>query len=57
MNTEHTCNVCACTFSDMEGGVHGEFGSIPVSFCPTCLSCMCDMVHQIAEFDQEELDQ
>ena len=45
--TEHKCSVCQYKFTDDEGGVHGEFGIIPVSFCPTCFSCMCDMVEQL----------
>ena len=45
---EHKCSVCQCDFTDDEGGVHGEFGIIPVSFCPTCFSCMCDMAEQLA---------
>ena len=47
MTTEHKCSVCQYEFTDDEGGVHGEFGIIPVSFCPTCFCCMCDMVEQL----------
>jgi hypothetical protein len=55
MTTEHKCSVCQCDFTDDEGGVHGEFGIIPVSFCPTCLSCMCDMVEQLDAREWEGL--
>lgn len=55
MTTEHKCSVCQCDFTDDEGGVHGEFGIIPVSFCPTCFSCMCDMVQQLDEREWEDL--
>jgi len=41
------CNVCSCDFDiESEGGVDGNFGILPVSFCPTCYSCMCDMADQ-----------
>lgn len=53
----HKCSVCSCSFTDDEGGIHGYFGMIPVSFCPTCFSCMCSMVHQVTdEFDEEAND-
>ncbi len=55
MTTEHKCSVCQCDFTDDEGGVHGEFGIIPVSFCPTCFSCMCDMVEQLDDREWEGL--
>jgi len=47
--TEETnkCTACSCDFSDDEGGVHGDFGILPMSFCPTCLSCMLDMAEQL----------
>ncbi len=51
---ENKCNVCSCTYTD-EGGVQGYFGMIPVSFCPTCFSSMCDMVQQMNENLQEEV--
>ena len=45
--TEHKCNVCQCDFTDAQGGIHGFFGGIPVSFCPTCTSCFYDMAEQL----------
>jgi len=54
MSDSHKCNVCSCTFTNDEGGVHGYFGMIPVSFCPTCFSCMCDMVHQVSDEEAED---
>jgi hypothetical protein len=56
MNYEHQCNVCSCDYSDDEGGVQGHFGMLPVSFCPTCFSSMCDMANQYMEIDQEEIE-
>jgi hypothetical protein len=51
------CSVCSCDFSlDEEGGIEGNFGILPVQFCPTCLSCMIDMVNQITGDDDESLD-
>ena len=42
------CSVCQCEFSlDDEGGVEGEFGIIPVAFCPTCLSSCENMCEQL----------
>ena len=43
----HQCTACLCDFTDDEGGVHGDFGILPMSFCPTCLSCMLDMAEQL----------
>lgn len=43
-----TCNGCGGSFNiKTEGGIAGEFGILPVAFCPTCLSCVVDMVHQM----------
>ena len=52
--TDHKCNVCACDFTDDEGGIQGHFGILPVAFCPTCYSCMADMVSQDLELNGEE---
>jgi|TARA_Y100000310_G_scaffold56745_1_gene52067 hypothetical protein len=42
------CSVCETDFDlDAEGGTKGEFGIIPVAFCPTCLSSIFDMVDQL----------
>ena len=44
------CSTCSCEFSlDNEGGIEGYFGILPMSFCPTCLSCMEDMCNQLRE--------
>ena len=51
------CSVCDCAFTDDEGGIHGYFGMLSVSFCPSCFSCMCDMVNQVTqEFGEEAPD-
>ena len=51
---EHKCSVCSCDFTDDEGGVIGYFGILPVAFCPTCHSCMVDMVTQDLGIGEEE---
>lgn len=51
----HQCSVCSCDYTDDEGGVQGNFGILPVSFCPTCFSCMCDMAQYYN--DSDEIDE
>lgn len=46
-NKTHKCTACSCEYTDDEGGVQGDFGILPMSFCPTCLSCMLDMAEQL----------
>ena len=42
------CSVCGCGFfPEHEGGMAGDFGIIPVAFCPTCYNGVIDMVHQM----------
>lgn len=55
--TEETnkCTACSCDFSDDEGGIHGDFGILPMSFCPTCLSCIFDMAEQLNPKEWEGL--
>ena len=49
-----TCSVCTGDFDlDGEGGITGDLGMLPVSFCPTCLSGVTDMVSQLMEGDEE----
>ena len=43
----HKCTACSCEYTDAEGGIQGNFGILLMSFCPTCLSCMCDMADQL----------
>jgi hypothetical protein len=54
MTDTHQCNVCSCEYTDDEGGVEGNFGILPVSFCPTCFSCMCDMASQYMDPVEQE---
>ena len=61
MIDEEVCTVCQTTFSlPLEGGIRGQFGMLPVAFCPTCLSSVMDMADQLKSFDEgnlfEEMD-
>tara|TARA_R100000008_G_C3468917_1_gene107946 strand:- start:119 stop:466 length:348 start_codon:yes stop_codon:yes gene_type:complete len=47
-----TCSICDAEFDlKGEGGTQGSFGILPVSFCPTCLSCMLDMSREMLTTD------
>ena len=50
----HRCSVCSCDYTDDEGGIQGDFGILPVSFCPTCFSCMCDMAAQYLDIGDDD---
>ena len=54
VGNDHKCNICSCKFTDDEGGIVGYFGMLPVAFCPTCHSCMVDMVQQQLEVEENE---
>ena len=44
------CSICSTEFSlDDEGGIEGDLGMLPVSFCPFCLSGIFDMSKQIIQ--------
>ena len=52
----HKCTICDCIYTREEGGVEGDFGILPVQFCPTCYTSMVDMVNQLEGdyfFDEE----
>ena len=50
------CSTCSVEFSlQEEGGIEGNFGIIPIAFCPTCLASCIDMVYQL-EGHHDELD-
>ena len=55
VGTDHVCNVCQCDFTDDEGGIQGYLGILPVAFCPTCFSGLCDMVDQMNDRELEGL--
>tara|TARA_R110002020_G_scaffold115383_3_gene265303 strand:+ start:310 stop:561 length:252 start_codon:yes stop_codon:yes gene_type:complete len=48
LNGDRTCTICGGDFDlDNEGGVEGDFGILPVAFCPTCYACLMDMAEQL----------
>lgn len=54
---ELNCTICHADYSlEEEGGVMGNFGMIPIAFCPNCLSSCMDMVFQLQGWDDHELD-
>lgn len=55
VGTDHECSVCQCDFTDDEGGIQGYIGILPVAFCPTCYSGICDMVEQLNDREWEGL--
>jgi len=55
VGTDHQCSICQCDFTDDEGGIQGYIGIIPVAFCPTCYSGICDMVEQLDGREWESL--
>ena len=52
---DNECSVCEINFADDEGGMLGYIGIIPVAFCPTCYSGICDMVEQLNTREWEGL--
>jgi hypothetical protein len=45
----HKCSICECFYAEDEGGIEGDFGILPVCFCPTCFSSCVDMVQQFTQ--------
>lgn len=44
------CSICQSEFDcELEGGIEGYIGIIPVKFCPTCYSGITDMVGQVQD--------
>jgi hypothetical protein len=52
---DHKCTVCQCDYNADEGGMEGYFGILPVSFCPTCLASIDDMVLKSYDINLELL--
>lgn len=47
LENSHECTACSCVYMGDEGGVQGYFRILPMSFCPTCLSSIYDMMDQL----------
>jgi len=47
LEENHKCSICQCDYTSDEGGIEGDIGILPASFCPTCLSGVIDMVEQL----------
>ena len=47
LEENHVCSICRCDYTSDEGGIEGDIGILPASFCPTCLSGVIDMVEQL----------
>ena len=47
LEEHHVCSICQCDYTSDEGGIEGDIGILPASFCPTCLSGVIDMVEQL----------
>jgi len=46
------CSICGEEYEPDTGGIQGNFGILPVTFCEWCLPSMLDMAQQILE-DEE----
>ncbi len=49
LEKNHKCSICSCNYTSDEGGVEGNIGILPVTFCPTCFSGLIDMAQQYLE--------
>lgn len=47
LEENHVCSICQSDYTSDEGGIEGDIGILPASFCPTCLSGVIDMVEQL----------
>ena len=43
------CSICESEYNEDAGGIQGNFGMIPVTFCEWCYSSLVDMVEQMSE--------
>jgi len=47
------CSICSTDFNTEEvGGIQGDIGILPVSFCPCCLSGVLDMSKQLLDIEE-----
>jgi len=46
------CTICSGPFDlETEGGIEGDIGILPVTFCPTCLTGILDLADQLRHED------
>ncbi len=51
------CSICNTEFSlDDEGGIEGDLGMLPVSFCPFCLNGILDMSKQLLNIEEDDYE-
>jgi len=51
----YECTICKGPFNiETEGGVTGEIGILPVSFCPTCITGVLDFAEQWNEYHTDD---
>jgi len=49
------CTICNGPFSfELEGGVEGTIGILPVMFCPTCIVGILDFAEQYNEYHTDD---
>ena len=49
------CTICDGDFDlELEGGVEGYIGILPVAFCPTCKAGIFDFAEQFNYNDEED---
>ena len=58
-DTELICTVCNEPFDiEVVGGVAGDFGILPMAFCPECYAGIVDMVFERYDikYDEDHMD-
>jgi len=54
-HNELICSVCHCEFDiELEGGIEGDLGILPVAFCPMCFTAMDEFFTQLHGCYHEE---
>lgn len=54
---DYECSICFAEFNiEVEGGIAGCIGLIPVAFCPTCLNGVVEMVDELGLYLEDETD-
>ena len=57
-NEETTCSICTCGFDpNLEGGVKGTIGILPMAFCPMCFSGLDMLFTELHGCEDEDDEQ